>query len=1028
MNPHLAGSMAFGANFGGTQIGQQNILNESRNQLQTITDWFSPVSFAQKQQDVYKHEYGNSKQSFFESAKFISWKTGIQQHTQTTPNLLASLWPQLYISHNGHPPPYMENVYRAHVYNRTKPDLGQVQSIIQTTVDELERAYILVDGLDEIADVNRQEDLIDSIRTLLAQSNTDGAKLHVLVTSRQPNHLLEGDSIEIQSTLEEIKAMVEQRIKMPRTFRPSIRAEVARNPEIQSEILDKVASKANGIFLIADLQLRSLSSITNIRDLREALDKLPEKLNDYYEIAWTRISSQEEPLKSIAHHTIGWLYFGRRLLTVEELRHALAVRAGDASLSSDSLTIAIDILETCQGLVILETHGNSLRLMHSSVRDFIERQHQQQFENIQCYLTSTCLAYLCLKVFQEYRCDFVSEEDADSRAKPGDNIASGKILSYRLLQYPFLDYAAENWGYHAQGYAEEECAREIHDFLLLLEHPLENAHMVHPQVFHPSKRRHVNYTFQDLHPLRVAVSYGLEATARVLISCSLASADRLRLMGIQDHLLLALLEALENGQLSIADDLLRAGVDPAPPGELPLTTLDQTFIYTWERPKTALDKSVFYGHNEAAALLLRRKTGGSMTAKTMEFAIVVENLDVLDQYLSRAKDRTRRLGRTNKILHFATRHGKLKAVKFSLEQGASIESEDSERGLTSLGLAVIFGQDAVVRFLLDAGSDITAEISDITGECETNQSLLQAAATSQLLFKRRLELVSGFALGSSSADIYDSTTAQLEKRLNGWLTLNPRPLELLDNPDFMTAMREDSGHGKIISMLLDHGADATVLGDSGESILHLAVLSEPRMNAVLQNIRSHPNLGLDVNARDRNGRTPLHYAAAACSANVMELLIEHGADVAATDSLAVTTLHFAVFNRKCIEVAQKYGCRVDKTHAFLGTPLDFARCFTDPDRRVVEALENSLIDATRQGSLQGEPVHSNKHAPDTNSKVYRDIYWWMMRKSCEHEVLCRWTIRTSVKGSQQQGYLKMRADEKGAAERRKREWNLVLDA
>ncbi|KAL8642925.1 MAG: hypothetical protein Q9226_008449 [Calogaya cf. arnoldii] len=72
MNPPSAQPKVFGPNFGGTQI-------ESTNQFQTMTDWFSPVSFGQKQKDVYKHEYSNSKGSFFNSEEFTSWKRGAVQ-------------------------------------------------------------------------------------------------------------------------------------------------------------------------------------------------------------------------------------------------------------------------------------------------------------------------------------------------------------------------------------------------------------------------------------------------------------------------------------------------------------------------------------------------------------------------------------------------------------------------------------------------------------------------------------------------------------------------------------------------------------------------------------------------------------------------------------------------------------------------------------------------------------------------------------------------------------------------------------
>ncbi|KAL9036460.1 MAG: hypothetical protein Q9180_004289 [Flavoplaca navasiana] len=1078
MDPPSPQPKTFGPNFGGTQIGQQNVLDGSTDQLQNIKAWFSPISFGQKQRDVYKHEYSSSKGSFFNSEEFTSWKAGAvqnlwcygtgtifkdslsnnimltsmiyehlrsiqapsarvgiaciycdnqQAHMQTPSNLLASLWPQLCSTDDDRPPLYMENLYQSHLLTRTRPDLEQIRSVIQKTIDKLEKAYVLVDGLDEITDVDRQEDFMESMKALAVRSNSEGAKLHVLMTSRHQSNILSGVSIEVQPTMEEIKSMVELRVNTPRSFRQSIRTKVKDSPDIQRMIIDKVVSKADGVFLIADLHLRSLSSITNITDLREALDKLPGKLNEYYEIAWARISNQEEHIKKIAYNTFAWLCSAKRQLKVTELCHALAVRKGDQSLSSDSMIEVPDILEICHGLVLIETHGNNVRLMHSTVRDFFESQHEELFKDTSIYLTSTCLTYLLFKTFEEDRCDFNSEEDVDWLAKPGDSIASRKIMTNVLRQYPFLDYAAEHWGHHARGDAEEELFMEIVKFIGS-HRPLENAHMLHAQVFHASQRRHVDSSFGHLDPLRVAISYRLEFTAVMFMSQISLFPEEFQLMQGGDQLLIALLEALESGQLGIANALLDAGVDLTPRDKLPLTILDRTFIYPDERPKTALDKSVFYGHGEAAALLLKRKIGGHTTARTMKFAVTVGNQDILSHYLSTAKSRAKRVRRASEILHFASQQGNLDIAKFSLEQGALIESEDSERGLTALALAVFFGQCNVVGLLLDAGSETAVGIPDLTGESENVQSLLQAAVTSQQVFKTRLELVNEFALSHSSADLHAGSVAQLKKRLTGWLTMDPRPLELLDNPDFMTAMREDSGHEKIISMLLDHGADHTIRGDMGETLLHLAVFSEPRVNALLQYARSHPDLGMDVDARDQHGRTPLHYAAAVCNSTVMEHLIGHGADVAATDDFAVTTLHYAVFSHKCIQVAQKYGCRVEKTHAVLGNPLQFARSLNNPNVHAVEVLEASVKVLVRQGSLQGQAMHGYQQVPDPGSEVYQKIKSWMVSNLNEAEVLSRRYIKMNLRDSQQQGYLDMLAAQTTQAKGKKREWHLIPEA
>lgn len=55
-------------------------------------------------------------------------------------------------------------------------------------------------------------------------------------------------------------------------------------------------------------------------------------------------------------------------------------------------------------------------------------------------------------------------------------------------------------------------------------------------------------------------------------------------------------------------------------------------------------------------------------------------------------------------------------------------------------------------------------------------------------------------------------------------------------------------------------------------------------------------LGVDVNAHDNNGWTPLHFAAQAQSFTVAKILIEHGSNIETKDTFGNTPLFRAVFN------------------------------------------------------------------------------------------------------------------------------------
>jgi len=95
---------------------------------------------------------------------------------------------------------------------------------------------------------------------------------------------------------------------------------------------------------------------------------------------------------------------------------------------------------------------------------------------------------------------------------------------------------------------------------------------------------------------------------------------------------------------------------------------------------------------------------------------------------------------------------------------------------------------------------------------------------------------------------------------------------------------------EVVRLLLERKADATVLYE-GMSVLHSAAA---KSDINIMKLLLSKEWTLDVDAGDRFGNTPLHYAAFRGLNEIVELLLTHGANILALNTNGSTPLHLAV--------------------------------------------------------------------------------------------------------------------------------------
>jgi hypothetical protein len=165
-----------------------------------------------------------------------------------------------------------------------------------------------------------------------------------------------------------------------------------------------------------------------ILDFRNPADKMlhfssfPETVDDFYENLWKRMERKD---RRYAPTIVSWVFYAKRPLRMTELRVAAALSAGNSvdQLSEDFLTRAEDIQECCRGLIIWEKSSDTVRFLHQTVRQYLEKYKMRELLSVD-NIPGVCFASLSFEEF-ERPCNRPSK------------------VEERLQKYKFSGYAAQ---------------------------------------------------------------------------------------------------------------------------------------------------------------------------------------------------------------------------------------------------------------------------------------------------------------------------------------------------------------------------------------------------------------------------------------------------------------------------------------------------------------------------------------------------------------------------------------------------------
>ncbi|CZR59520.1 uncharacterized protein PAC_09412 [Phialocephala subalpina] len=277
-------------------------------------------------------------------------------------------------------------------------------------------------------------------------------------------------------------------------------------------------------------------------------------------------------------------------------------------------------------------------------------------------------------------------------------------------------------------------------------------------------------------------------------------------------------------------------------------------------------------------------------------------------------------GRNNQLLLDAAYYGDLEAFQFLLNSGADIHVKlppslfyvryHATGGLSALHLAAANCNTVLMRFILENGCDI--EDRDDLGEtpihkvpcAEDGLGIHSWDRNGSRIVKRILSQGPDTAMQL----LLDKGADLNSRNKSGQTTLH---LSAIYNEDL------------VIDVLLRNGMDIGSTDNMGNTALHAAIIrdhSPSRVSSVSRhgpggssesNAKNLPTAGdwnekailllvrskANVNAKNFDGKTPLHLASITGNGSVTQVLIENGAKVDAIDNRRWTALHHAVWNK-----------------------------------------------------------------------------------------------------------------------------------